>query len=105
MSGTDASSRFRNRPEREVVLDRIHVGEAGEVADDRADRAAAASPGREEVPRRAQAAHLERRLAGEFEHLVVEEEEPGEPELVDQRELVLQASASLPLVTVCSLGP
>ena len=87
--------------EREVVRDRIDVGEAGEVADDRADRAAASSTGRKEMSRRVEPAHLERSFAGELEHLVVEEEEPGEPELVDQRELVVQAGARLALATAC----
>ena len=82
-------------PEREVVLDRIDVGEAREVADDRADRAATSSSRREKVPRRVPAAHLERGLAGELEHLVVEEEEPREPELLDQLQLVVQALACL----------
>ena len=86
-------------PEREVVLDRIDVGEACEVADDRADRAAPSSSGREKVPRRVPAPYLERGLAGELEHLVVEEEEPREPELLDQLQLVLEASARLRQVT------
>ena len=82
-------------PEREVVLHRIDVGEAREIADDRADRAAASSPRREEVPRRVPTAHLERGLARELEHLVVEEKEPREPELLDQLQLVVQALACL----------
>src|SRR6516225_3080016 len=41
--------------EREVRLDRIDVGETGEVADDRADARAPPSPRRERVPRRARA--------------------------------------------------
>ena len=45
-------------PEREVVRDRIDVREAGEVTDDRADRAAAAPPGRQEAPGRVAPAHL-----------------------------------------------
>ena len=80
-------------PERELVRDRVDVREAGEVADDRADRAPAPAARRQEAPRRVRAAHLARALARELEHLVVEEEEPGEPELVDERELALEASA------------
>ena len=49
--------------ERQVGLDRVDVREAGQVADDRADRAAAAAAGRERVARRAGAAHLEGDLA------------------------------------------
>jgi hypothetical protein len=35
--------------------------------------------------------HLGSALTRELEHLVVEEEEPGETELVDQAQLVLEA--------------
>ena len=51
MSGTEASSRFRKPAEREVGVDRVDVREPGQVADDRADRAAAAAAGRERVAR------------------------------------------------------
>ena len=84
------------RPSERFACDRVDVREAGQVADDRADatspargRAAAAwriDPG---------PAHLERDLARELEHLPVEQEEPGEAELVDQRELLLQSRTSL----------
>src|SRR5439155_1962484 len=60
---------------REVVLDRVDVREAGQVANERADRGAAPAAGRQDVPHRAGAAHLERHLARELEHLPVEEEE------------------------------
>ena len=76
--------------EREVVRDRVDVREAGQVADERADRRAAPAAGRQDVPHRAGAAHLERDLARELEHLPVEEEEAGEAELVDERELLFQ---------------
>jgi hypothetical protein len=52
------------------------------------------------VPHRAGAAHLERHLARELEHLPVEEEEAGEAELVDERELLLQPLADAALVAV-----
>ena len=97
MSGTEASSRLRKRPSESSFETGIDVREAGEVADDRADRAPPAAAGREKGAWRIGAAHLARALARELEHLVVEEEEPGEPELVDQRELVVEASARLPL--------
>ena len=79
--------------ERELVRDRVDVREAGEVADDGADRAPTPASGREELPRRAVPAHLERALPRELEHLMVEEEEAREPELVDEAELVLEAGA------------
>ncbi len=84
-------------PEREVVRDGVDVREAGEVADDRAHRAASPAPRRQEPSRRLGAAHLECALARELQHLVVEEEEPGEAELVDQRELSVEAGARLAL--------
>ncbi len=87
-------------PEREVVRDRIDVREPRQVADERADRGAAPAPGRQDVPHRAGAAHLERHLACELEHLPVEEEEAGEAELVDQGELLLEPPAHAPLVAV-----
>ena len=95
MSGTAISSRFRKRPEREVGGDRIDVREAGQVADDRADGAPAPAARREAAPRRAGPAHLGGDLARELEHLPVEQEEAGEPELVDQRELVVEPRARL----------
>jgi len=86
--------------EREVVRDRIDVREAGQVADERADRGPSAAPGRQDVPHRAGAADLERHLARELEHLPVEEEEAGQAELVDERKLLLEPPAHTPLVAV-----
>ena len=78
-------------PEREIRLHRIDVREAGQIADDRPDRAAPAAPGRQDVPGDRPAPHLERHLASQLEHLPVEEEETGEPELLDQGELFVEA--------------
>ena len=80
-------------PERELVRDRVDVREAGEVTDDRADRAATAPAGRQEAARRVAATYLQGALPCQLEHLPVEQEEPGETELVDERELGLQAIA------------
>ena len=77
--------------ERELVRDRVDVREAGQVADERADRRAAAAARRQHVPHRAGPAHLERDLARELEHLPVQQEEAGEPELVDQRRALPRA--------------
>ncbi len=82
-------------PERELVRDRIDVREAREVADDRADGASAPAARWEKSAWGIGAAHLARALPCDLEHLVVEEEEPGEAELVDERELALQASERL----------
>src|SRR4029077_5120157 len=51
-------------------------------------------------PHRAGAAHLERHLSRELEHLPVEEEEAGEAELADQRKLLLEPFADAPFVAV-----
>jgi hypothetical protein len=74
--------------ERKIRLHRVDVGEAGQVADDRPDRAATAAPRRQRVSRRIGAAHFDGDLSRELEHLPVEEEEPGELELGDQVELI-----------------
>ena len=47
------------------------------------------------MPRRALPPHLERHLARQLEHLPVQEEEAGEPELGDQRELLVEPRARL----------
>ena len=86
--------------ERKVVLDGIDVRETGEVADDRADGAASAAAGGKEAPGGALAAYLECNRAGELEHLPVEQEEAGQAELVDQRQLALEAGARLRLQLV-----
>jgi hypothetical protein len=71
--------------------DGVDVGEPGQIADERADRAPASPSRREEVAGRAGAADLERDLARELEHLPVEKEEAGEAELGDERQLLAQA--------------
>ena len=80
-------------PEREIVRHRIDVREAGQVTDDRTDRAAAPAPGWQEAPGRVATAYLQGALTREVENLPVEQEEPREIELVDQRELALEAIA------------
>ena len=87
-------------PEREVVRDRVDVREAGEVTDERADRRAAPAARRQDVAHRARPAHLVRDLARELEHLPVEQEEAGEPELADEVELLLEPRADALLVAV-----
>ena len=79
--------------ERQAGFDGIDVREAGQVADDRADARAAAAARRQRVAGTARPAHLERALAGELEHLPVEQEEPGEAEPRDQRQLVVEPFA------------
>ncbi len=81
--------------EREIVGDRIDVREPGQIADDRADGAPAPATGRQAAPRRAGPSHLGSDLVRELEHLPVEQEEAREPELVDQRQLVLEPPPGL----------
>ncbi len=76
----------------EALLDRVDVGEAGEVADDRADAGPAAAPRRQDRARRLRPAHLEGHLPGQLEYLPVEEEEAGEAEVADRRQLLPRAS-------------
>ena len=76
-------------PEREPRRDRIDVREPGEVADDRADGAAAPTTRRQCRTRRVAAAHLDRQLPRQLEHLPVQQEEPGQAELVDQLQFLV----------------
>jgi hypothetical protein len=69
------------------------VREAGQVADERADRAPTAPPRRERVAWRLAAANLSRDLGGQLEHLPVQEEEPGETELANQGQLFVEPRA------------
>ena len=52
------------------------------------------------MPRAAGAAHLERALARQLEHLPVQQEEPGKAEPGDQLQLVVEPLARLALVAV-----
>ena len=90
--------------ERQPRLDGVDVREARQVADDRADARAAPAPGRQDVPRRAGAAHLERDLAGQLEHLVVQEEEARQAVAADQRELVVEPSRAPPRASARPAG-
>ena len=99
MSGHRDELAVEEAAEREVGRDRIDVREAGQVADDRADGAAAAAAGRQ---RRAAASRAPRTssgdLARELEHLPVQQEEAGEAELADQRELLVEPLRARALV-------
>src|SRR6478752_2190666 len=61
-------------PEREVVRNRVDMREPGEITDDRADRAAASSAGRQEAPGGIAPTHLQGAVAGDLEPLPVEQE-------------------------------
>ena len=83
-------------PERETCLDGIDVREPGQVADERADRAAPAAARGQRVPRSVTPPHLARDLRGQLEYFPVEQEKTREPEVADQRELLVQPSPGLP---------
>ena len=75
----------------ELGLHRVDVGEAGQVADDRADAGAPSASGREDgAGGRVGPADLERDLTGQLQHVAVEEEEAGEAEAADRRQLPLE---------------
>src|SRR5215216_5603630 len=80
-------------PKGKAGVDGIDVREPRQVADDRADGAAAASTRRERVAWRVAAPDLVGDVPRELEHLVVEQEEACEAELVDQLQLFVEASA------------
>src|SRR6185503_12089551 len=82
-------------PEAELVLDRVDVREAGQVADDRADARAAPTAGWEQGPRGVAIAHLHGHLAGELEQIVVKQEEAGEAQRADHAQLLFQARGRL----------
>ena len=88
------------RPSDRPGLHRVDVREAGQVADDRADRAPAAAARRKDVARDRAAANLERALPRQLEHLPVQEEEAGEAELADQLQLLVEPLARAALVPV-----
>ncbi len=76
--------------DQQVVGDRVDVRQAGQEADDRGDARTAAPAGRQQAADAAGTAHLERHLAGQLEHVVVEQEEPGQTEPLDDPKLLLQ---------------
>ena len=91
--GKRGELRVEEATHREAALQSIDVGEAGEEADDRGDRRATSPAGRQQRARRGGAAHLGGDLPGELENLMVQQEEPGESQRVDDAELLLEARA------------
>ena len=91
--------------EREPRRDRIDVREAGQVADDRADRRAAPAARRQRHARRVRAAHLDRDLARDLEDLAVQQEEAREAVVADQRELLVEPRAGLAAVGEAAVAP
>ena len=79
-------------PDQQLIGDRIDVREAGQVADNRGHARAAAAPGRQQRPRAVWAAHLDRDLARQLEQIVVEQEEAGQPQRLDDPQLLKEAA-------------
>ena len=72
--------------EKEVRPHRIHVGEPDQITDDGGDRGSATAAGGEQLARHRVAPHAVGDLPGEFEDVVIDEEEPGQVVAVDERE-------------------
>ena len=91
MSGSEVQLLVEEAPEEELVLDRVDVREAGEVADDRGHRGAAAAARRQQRARRVRPPHLDRHVARELQQVAVQDEEAGQAERLDHPQLLLQA--------------
>ena len=91
-------------PEQELVGDRIDVAETREVTDDRRDARPATTPGGQQRPRRRRPAHLRCDLARELQHLVMQQEEPRETQLIDHAQLLFEA-ADRRIAVLRSLAP
>ena len=76
--------------DQQLVGDRIDVREAGEKADDRGHARAPAASGRQQCSGGVRSPHLGRNLARELEHVVMQHKEPGQAELLDDPQLLLQ---------------
>ena len=82
-------------PERQLLLDRVDVREAGEEADDRRDARPPPPARRQHRARGVRAAHLGGHLARQLEHVAVEQEEPRQAERADHAKLLLEPGARL----------
>ena len=80
MSGIECSLVVQEAAEEQVVLERIDVREADQVADDRADRRSASASRRQvaELAAGTIAADLDRDLPRQLEQIAVEQEEAGQ---------------------------
>ena len=87
-------------PEVELLLHRVDVREAGQVADDRGHARPPPPPRRQERPRRVRPAHLARHLARQLQHLAVEQEEARQAEVADHAQLLLEAACGVAAAAV-----
>ena len=93
--GQPAQFLVQEAPQRQASCDRVDVRQARQVAHQRGHRRPPPSSGRQQRAHRVRPAHLQGDLARQLEHVVVQQEEAGQPEPVDHRELLLQARARL----------
>ena len=83
-------------PQLQPARDRIDVRETDQVAHDRGDRRSPPTSGRQQRARRVAAGpDLRGDLAGQLEHVVVEQEEARQAELLDHAQLLFQARVRL----------
>ena len=83
-------------PDQQLVGDRVDVREPGQVADDRGDARAAAAARRQQRAGAVGTAHLDRHLARQLEHVVVQQEEARQPQRLDDPHLLLQPRLRAP---------
>src|SRR5213078_4024663 len=84
--------------EEQPAANRVDVGEAREVADDRADARATAPTRRQEHPRRVRPANLAGHRAAELEQVVMEQEEPRQTKLAGHPQLRFEPAPGLAAV-------
>ena len=81
--------------EEQAVSHRIDVGEAGQVADDRSDRRSAPTARREPPSRRSSRTAGVCDFPGDFQDLAVQQEEPGQAMVSDEREFLFESRERL----------
>ncbi len=79
----------------QLVRQRVDVGEAGEVADDRRHARPPAAARRQDRPHLVGAAHLSGHLARQLEHVAVQQEEARQVEVADHAQLLVEARLRL----------
>ena len=94
-------------PDHQLVFDWIDVGEAGQVADDRGDTRSSAPTGWKQGASAVRTTNFGRHLTRELEHVVVQQEEPGQIELLDDPQLFDQPRfgrlSNMPRLTLISV--
>ena len=93
MSGSAASSSLRKRPISSSLAIGSMCERPGQVTDDRRDAGAAPAPRRQQRPGGVRTTHLDGDLPGQLQHVVVQQEETGKVQLLDDPQLLLQAGA------------